>query len=117
MAVVSVRTWVVAVALASALVMLPRRWPVGASAAQETVAAATAAAAEQAAAAAALTTTKPKCQPGAATGPCRVGAVHDPENQEEEGLFSLKARAPADSNDDYSDADLPHDDDLVVLGH
>ncbi|KAL5200377.1 hypothetical protein ABZP36_021580 [Zizania latifolia] len=115
MAVVSVRTWVVVVALASALVMLPRR-PVGARAEEETVAAATAAASEHAAA------LKPKCQPGAATGPCRVGAVHDPENQEEEGLFSVRARAPAgapdtDSNDDYSDADLPHDDDLVVLGH
>uniref|UniRef100_J3MG41 Uncharacterized protein n=1 Tax=Oryza brachyantha TaxID=4533 RepID=J3MG41_ORYBR len=63
---------------------------------------------------------KPKCQPGATTGPCRVGAVHDPENSEEEGLFSVKARAPSgapdgDSDDDYTDAD--RDDELVVLGH
>ncbi|KAL5225241.1 hypothetical protein ABZP36_011880 [Zizania latifolia] len=113
-AAVSVRTWVVVVALASALVMLPRR-PVGAAAEEETVAAAMAAAAEQAA-------MKPKCQPGATTGPCRLGAVHDPENQEEEGMLNMRVRAPAgapdtDSDDDYSDADLPHDDDLVVLGH
>ncbi|KAG8094903.1 hypothetical protein GUJ93_ZPchr0012g20358 [Zizania palustris] len=112
-AAVSVRTWVVVVALASVLMMMPRR-PVGAAAA-ETVAAATAAPAEQPA-------MKPKCQPGATTGPCRVGAVHDPENQEEEGMLNMRARSPAgapdtDSDDDYSDADLPQDDDLVVLGH
>jgi hypothetical protein len=54
--------------------------------------------------------------------------MRDPENQEEEGLFNVKARAPSgagdtDSDDDYSDPDQPKDpdqsddDDLVILGH
>jgi hypothetical protein len=71
---------------------------------------------------------KPKCVPGPAT-PCRVGAsLRDPENQEEEGMFNVKARAPSgagdmDSDDDYSDPDQPKDpkqpddDDLIVVGH
>ncbi|KAE8808149.1 hypothetical protein D1007_15273 [Hordeum vulgare] len=66
---------------------------------------------------------KPKCAPGAAT-PCRVGALRDPENQEEEGLFNVKARGPSGAaDDDYSDPDQPKDpdqsddDELVVLGH
>ena len=65
---------------------------------------------------------KPKCEPGAVNDKaCRVGAVHDPENQEEEG-FSVTAKAPAgapdtDSDDDYNDPDVPNDDQLVVVGH
>jgi hypothetical protein len=69
---------------------------------------------------------KPVCVPGA-KAPCRVGALpRDPENQEEEGMFNVKARAPSgagdtDSDDDYSDPDQPKDpddnDDLVVVGH
>ncbi|KAM3244337.1 hypothetical protein ACQJBY_055962 [Aegilops geniculata] len=64
---------------------------------------------------------KPKCAPGAAT-PCRVGALRDPENQEEEGLLNVKVPSSA-ADDDYSDPDQPKDpdesdgDDLVVLGH
>ncbi|PUZ59836.1 hypothetical protein GQ55_4G075100 [Panicum hallii var. hallii] len=66
--------------------------------------------------------TKPKCEPGAVNDKaCRVGAVHDPENQEEEG-FSVTAKAPTgapdtDSDDDYNDPDVPNDDQLVVVGH
>ncbi|RLN11474.1 hypothetical protein C2845_PM09G19280 [Panicum miliaceum] len=65
---------------------------------------------------------KAKCEPGAVNDKaCRVGAVHDPENQEEEG-FSVTAKAPAgapdsDSDDDYNDPDVPNDDQLVVVGH
>ncbi|XP_037451446.1 uncharacterized protein LOC119322043 [Triticum dicoccoides] len=64
---------------------------------------------------------KPKCASGAAM-PCRVGALRDPENQEEEGLLNVKVPSSA-ADDDYSDPDQPKDpdesdgDDLVVLGH
>uniref|UniRef100_A0A0E0LDS9 Uncharacterized protein n=1 Tax=Oryza punctata TaxID=4537 RepID=A0A0E0LDS9_ORYPU len=108
----SVRTWVLVAALALALVMLPRRPAV--VEAEESVAAATAKASHGIGGAG-----KPKCQPGAATGPCRVGAVHDPENSEEEGLFSMRATAPPTGapDEDYFDPDLSKNDDLVVLGH
>ncbi|KAE8766903.1 hypothetical protein D1007_61810 [Hordeum vulgare] len=104
----TVRTWLVVAALACALTLALRsadaKATEGPSPAQ-----------------------KPKCTPGAAT-PCRVGAMRDPENQEEEGLFNVKVRGPSgagdsDSDDDYSDPDQPKDpdqpddDDLVVLGH
>ncbi|XP_051184938.1 uncharacterized protein [Lolium perenne] len=109
-----VRTWLVMAALVCTLTLLLRS------------------ADAQAAAAPSLSSSspaqKPKCVPGPAT-PCRVGAsMRDPENQEEEGMFNVKARAPSgagdtDSDDDYSDPDQPKDpdqpddDDLVVLGH
>ncbi|XP_020181402.1 uncharacterized protein [Aegilops tauschii subsp. strangulata] len=57
---------------------------------------------------------KPKCAPGAATT-CRVGALRDPENQEE-GLLNVKVPSSA-ADDDYSDPDQSDGDDLVVLGH
>lgn len=66
---------------------------------------------------------KPKCVAGAKNDKaCRVGAVHDPENQEEEGSsVTLKAPAAApDSDDDgsdYNDPDVPNDDQLIVVGH
>jgi hypothetical protein len=55
-------------------------------------------------------------------GVCRVGVGHDPENQEEEGAFSLNVMAPAsapdaESDDDYSDPDIPDNDRLEVVGH
>uniref|UniRef100_A0A0D9WSE8 Uncharacterized protein n=1 Tax=Leersia perrieri TaxID=77586 RepID=A0A0D9WSE8_9ORYZ len=112
-----VRTWVIVVALALAMAAVVE--------AQEEVSVAAATAAISMGAA--IDAKKPKCKAGETTGaPCRVGAVHDPENQEEEGLFNMRARAPAvapstdgdgDDDDDYSDPDLSHDDDLVVLGH
>ncbi|GJN38897.1 hypothetical protein PR202_gb27978 [Eleusine coracana subsp. coracana] len=66
---------------------------------------------------------KPKCVPGAANDKaCRVGVVHDPENQEEEAAFSRRATAPAaapdaENDDDYSDPDIPNNDRLEVVGH
>ncbi|TVU08247.1 hypothetical protein EJB05_41644, partial [Eragrostis curvula] len=66
---------------------------------------------------------KPKCVPGASNDKaCRVGVGHDPENQEEEGAFSRRAMAPAgapdaESDDDYSDPDVPNNDRLEVVGH
>ncbi|XP_051198103.1 uncharacterized protein [Lolium perenne] len=107
----SVRTWLVVAALACALTLLLR------SADAQAAGPTTASPAQ-----------KPVCVPGAKT-PCRVGALpRDPENQEEEGMFNVKARAPSgagdtDSDDDYTDPDQPKDpdqpddDDLVVLGH
>ncbi|XP_047047815.1 uncharacterized protein LOC124653831 [Lolium rigidum] len=110
---VYVRTWMVVVALVCTLALLLHS------------------ANAQAAAAPSLSSSpaqKPKCVPGPAS-PCRVGAsLRDPENQEEEGIFNVKARAPSgagetDSDDDYSDPDQPKDpdqaddDDLVIVGH
>jgi hypothetical protein len=64
---------------------------------------------------------KPKCVPGASNDKaCRVGVGHDPENQEEEGAFSRNTMAPAgapESDDDYSDPDIPDNDRLEVVGH
>ncbi|CAM0909883.1 unnamed protein product [Alopecurus aequalis] len=108
----SVRTWLVVVALACALTLLL-----------------TSADAKAASATAPSPAQKPVCVPGTKV-PCRVGALlRDPENQEEEGMFNVKARAPSgagdtdshDDDDDYTDPDDPKDpddnDDLVVLGH
>ena len=107
------QTWVVVAALALALVMLPRRPAVVGA---ESVAAATAEKSMGIGGAG-----KPKCQSSAATWPRRVGAVHDPENSEEEGLFSMRATPPPTAappaDEDYFDPDLSNDDDLVVLGH
>uniref|UniRef100_M8BWZ9 Uncharacterized protein n=1 Tax=Aegilops tauschii TaxID=37682 RepID=M8BWZ9_AEGTA len=113
----TVRTWLVVAALACALTLALRS-----ADAQETEAQAQPTSSP-------LPAQKPNCAPGAAT-PCRVGALRDPENQEEEGLFNVKVKAPAptaagdsdDSDDDYSDPDKPKDpdqsdDELIVLGH
>ena len=107
----SVRTWLLVVVVACALTLLLRSADAQAADAPSSSSPAH----------------KPKCVPGPAT-PCRVGALlRDPENQEEEGMFNMKARAPSgagdtDSDDDYSDPDQPKDpdqadDDLVVVGH
>ncbi|VAI90366.1 unnamed protein product [Triticum turgidum subsp. durum] len=109
----TVRTWLVVAALACALALALRSADAQEGEAQPTSSSAPA--------------QKPNCAPGAAT-PCRVGALRDPENQEEEGLFNVNVKAPtgagdSDSEDDYSDPDEPKDpdqsddDELVVLGH
>ncbi|CAL5048855.1 unnamed protein product [Urochloa decumbens] len=104
-----VRAWVVVVLAVACAVLLLQQ-------ARHTDAAAAAAPAVSSGAA------KPKCEHGAVNDKaCRVGAVHDPENQEEEG-FSVIAKAPTgapdtDSDDDYNDPDVPNDDELVVVGH
>ncbi|KAM3192496.1 hypothetical protein ACQJBY_069622 [Aegilops geniculata] len=112
----TVRTWLVVAALVCALTLALRSADAqeGEAQAQPT--------------SSSLPAQKPNCAPGAAT-PCRVGALRDPENQEEEGLFNVKVKAPTaagdsdDSGDDYSDPDQPKDpdqsddDELVVLGH
>ncbi|OEL12602.1 hypothetical protein BAE44_0026381 [Dichanthelium oligosanthes] len=113
MAAAPVRAWlVVALALACAMLVVVTR---------PSDAAAAAAPAPQSSSAVSSGATKPKCEHGALNDKaCRVGAVHDPENQEEEG-FSASVKAPAgapdsDSDDDYNDPDVPNDD-LVVVGH
>ena len=113
MAAAPVRAWLLAaLALALACALLSAD-AAGAPAAQTTPPAAQAVSSGAA---------KPKCEPGAVNDKaCRVGAVHDPENQEEEA-FSVTAKAPAgapdtDSDDDYNDPDVPNDDQLVVVGH
>ncbi|CAL5039540.1 unnamed protein product [Urochloa decumbens] len=104
-----VRAWLVVVLAVACAVMLLQQ-------ARHSDAAAAAAPAVSSGAA------KPKCEHGAVNDKaCRVGAVHDPENQEEEG-FSVTAKAPTgapdtDSDDDYNDPDVPNDDELVVVGH
>uniref|UniRef100_A0ACD5ZF43 Uncharacterized protein n=1 Tax=Avena sativa TaxID=4498 RepID=A0ACD5ZF43_AVESA len=107
----SVRTWLVVAALACSLALLLRSADAQASGPKPSSPA-----------------KKPVCVPGAKS-PCRVGALlRDPENQEEEGMFNVNAKAPSgagdtDSDDDYTDADEPKDpddskdDDLIVVGH
>jgi hypothetical protein len=107
-----VRAWVVVLVLVLACALLQLR-PSDA-----------AAPAPQAAAAVSSGAAKPKCVAGAKNDKaCRVGAVDNPENQEEEGSsVTLKAPAAApDSDDDdgsdYNDPDVPNDDQLIVVGH
>uniref|UniRef100_A0ACD6ACQ9 Uncharacterized protein n=1 Tax=Avena sativa TaxID=4498 RepID=A0ACD6ACQ9_AVESA len=122
----SVRTWLVVAALACALTLLLRS--ADAQAAGPTSSSPPAKKSGPTSSSSSPSPAKkPVCVPGA-TSPCRVGALlRDPENQEE-GTFNMKARAPSgagdtDSDDDYSDADEPKDpdessdDDLVVIGH
>ncbi|GJM97912.1 hypothetical protein PR202_ga14874 [Eleusine coracana subsp. coracana] len=110
MALPPVRAFVLVMALACAVLLL--RSP--------TTEAAAAPAPKQAVSSGAA---KPKCVPGAANDKaCRVGVVHDPENQEEEAAFSRRATAPAaapdaENDDDYSDPDIPNNDRLEVVGH
>ncbi|WVZ79296.1 hypothetical protein U9M48_026894 [Paspalum notatum var. saurae] len=116
MAAAPVRAWLVVLALACALLLL-RSSEADAAAAAPAPKAATAAVSSGAA--------KPKCVAGAKNEQaCRVGAVHDPENQEEEGSSVGVAPAAAapdgdghDSGDDYNDPDKPNDDELIVVGH
>jgi hypothetical protein len=116
MAAAPVRAWLVVLALALACALLLQAGSAGA--------AASAAPAPHSSTHAAVSSgaNKPKCVPGAVNDKaCRVGAVHDPENQEEEG-FSVSAKTPSgapdnDSDDDYNDPDEPNDDQLVVVGH
>ncbi|CAN6163370.1 unnamed protein product [Urochloa humidicola] len=104
-----VRAWLVVLAVACAVLLLQQARHSDAAAAAQSPAVSSGAA-------------KPKCEHGAVNDKaCRVGAVHDPENQEEEG-FSVIAKAPTgapdtDSDDDYNDPDVPNDDELVVVGH
>ena len=85
----SVRTWLVVVAMACALTLLLRSADAQAAAGAKSPSPAQ----------------KPVCVPGA-TSPCRVGALlRDPENQEEEGMFNVKARAPSGAGDTDSDDD------------
>ncbi|KAK8455750.1 hypothetical protein SEVIR_4G215000v4 [Setaria viridis] len=111
MAAAPVRAWLVVLALACALLLLGSAGGAEAAPAPQSSEHAVSSGAH-----------KPKCEHGAVNDKaCRVGAVHDPENQEEEG-FSVTAKAPtgasdSDSDDDYNDPDEPNDDQLVVVGH
>ncbi|XP_062233920.1 uncharacterized protein LOC133931128 [Phragmites australis] len=102
-----VRAWLVVMALACALLLLLRSSD----------------AAPDAGEAVSSGAAKPKCVAGAKNDKaCRVGIGHDPENQEEEGSFSVgDVKAPsgapdAESDDDYNDPDVPNDG-LIVAGH
>ena len=105
-----VRTWVVVLVLVLACALLQLRPSDAAAPAPQAAAVSSGAA-------------KDKCVAGAKNDKaCRVGAVHDPENQEEEGSsVTLKAPAAApdseDDGSDYNDPDVPNDDQLVVVGH
>lgn len=110
-----VRAWVVALALVLACALLqPRPSDAAAQPAPQSPATAVSSGAA-----------KPKCVAGARNDhACRVGAVHDPDSQEEEGS-SVTIDAPAaapddvghDDGSDYNDPDVPNNDQLVVVGH
>ncbi|AQL04781.1 uncharacterized protein [Zea mays] len=113
MAAAPVRAWVLVLALALACGLLQLRPSDAAAPAQPVAVAATMVSSGAA---------KPKCVPGAKNDKaCRVGAVHDPENQEEEGssvTLKAPAAAPDDSDgSDYNDPDEPNDNQLIVVGH
>ena len=109
-----VRAWVVVLVLVLACALLqPRPSDAAAPAPQQAAPAAVSSGAA-----------KPKCVAGAKNDKaCRVGAINNPENQEEEGSsVTLKAPAAAPGSDDddgsdYNDPDVPNDDQLIVVGH
>lgn len=109
-----VRAWMVVLVLVLACALLQLRPSDAAEPAPQ---------AQAAAGAVSSGAAKPKCVAGAKNdNACRVGAVDNPENQEEEGSsVTLKAPAAAPESDDdgsdYNDPDVPNDDQLIVVGH